>query len=1437
MDKKELTKKLIAGAVILGALAGAFWGASGYWTGGTFQPTENERALKNNQVLFDDQKNSLSQERGDTGDSFWEDRNAGDKVSGNQQPGYLFSPDEVAPEATTAGIVGADTGTAGTNAPGVEVTTRPGGTNGTVIGGTTGGTSGGTAGGGTGGSAQPTTPGSSVTGDGTVSNPYRGDSVLPDPGKDKEAPSTIPGLVPIHITDKAKFDVKEVIVRAPAGTELPPMYKGQVVDAAAIFNSLDSFVYTVSGDVYYWSGTDLGKLFRIDSISFDRNTWISMTGSATVTVPLEADTMYIKVSYRYRSDGDWIEYDKNPVAYPLKDSRIFLLNTTVKNESKIQKSQLVNFDSDTERLAVGDIFNLSGQLQRLVVQRESIPNGQVNNSPVLKKLFPGWTENGKPVDWHYPITVGRHVLQAPKSVDYDTKSFRIVLRHYWMESDYSLSTAEIPAADSLSYLQVLTAYTGRSTKTLRPPVYTQGVDFSRDSALTVDTLSLPNTVLYVNTDGVGENGFGLRVTKSYEADEGNPRYTAKDGILYNKDCTEILGVPTAVENLTVPEGVTRVSLPYGCGLKTLTVTEKNAAQFPDVNYARLPSGSTLVVDGEVLEEVLRAKADSLRSANLYVASIQDPNTVYRVRDSLILRGEDGLHGVLDTEVRWLSVPENVTGMEEGCLKGLEKLTMVYLPANGEEMKLEKGCFDEAPKLETVVCYSEAQYAAACAVAPEGVHVLLAGVTDADGYRYLDMGGGRIQLLGVPKDIQSFTGVIPGADGSSVTVTAIGNDAFSGCVNLRWVDLVPEVTAIGQNAFRGCTGLEGVVIGAKDSVMIGKGAFDGCTSLRFLASNALNCDLRSPELTLPCELDPTYCFLFCPLGGQGYNFNWVHFKAEDHITGYKLKDCGGTRVLYGLTDNEAWLAIRAGKTIEGDVSLPEDTSVIYISCFQDAQAAAGSFNLNWQELEYLREIKAYGFRDSGLGADVELPTEMIIGKAAFAGCTALEQLTIPGDCGDIRFSDELFYGCTALTRVTIGGLSRDSSISNGLFSGCSSLKELIFTDAPPRLSVYEFGNHFHFNLSQWGNDEAEEEHLKVIVPEGREEEFVNEWRCGFAGYPGNQELTGYQAMWQGVYEELKGNSPSDEDIRREVERRLLVGENHVRALLGLEKTDAVSHHFAYTVDENNRITLTEANDAEYVELTAATLDMPDGWVLDYIGPQAFRNSPRLMQVTLPESLLGIYNEPFSGVERTREDPLNVIVSSDDIPELMGFEQGVPYSFGLEDDCIQIMYLSGGDPEAILKKWLLPMAGYETLEDLAADAALSLEEPTADAVTQAVLEKLLAAENRLRTMVQYLEPVDSAEELTGITREEIDAAVASVLPDQQLQTLDPEEPVPLELEFREPQAEVPEKAEEEEAADPAEPLKPEEPASGAEEPQEPAPAADSPEASPEEADGEP
>ena len=67
------------------------------------------------------------------------------------------------------------------------------------------------------------------------------------------------------------------------------------------------------------------------------------------------------------------------------------------------------------------------------------------------------------------------------------------------------------------------------------------------------------------------------------------------------------------------------------------------------------------------------------------------------------------------------------------------------------------------------------------------------------------------------------------NGSTYSVTSIGESAFEGCDGLTSVTIPNSVTSIGESAFDGCYGLTSVTI--PNSVeSIGESAFEGCYGL-------------------------------------------------------------------------------------------------------------------------------------------------------------------------------------------------------------------------------------------------------------------------------------------------------------------------------------------------------------------------------------------------------------------------------------------------------------------------------------------------------------------------------------------------------------------------------------------------------------------------------
>ena len=1208
-----------------------------------------------------------------------------------------------------------------------------------------------------------------------------------DPDADKAMPNPNNGFINHPYDEDIINDTAESSrrVRFTISSNLDnSFYSGQRIDQRTIYNALETYVVVDLSDAYAWGADDYDKYVRVTAVSFDAGKTWSSDFPMTIPNSLKLGDMQIKVEYRFTQDGAWQETivgtDENYNSFTVEPSRILVLKAPLADDAETIDSSLILTSLYSQYAQLDSQYNLFYFLDKY------LPDGY------LTELFPGWTEYGLPVSWFYPVEYGRHVLEPAASVPLDTAKYRVEKKMYWMTPEYEVITDNTsPVKTSLSYLQTLTLYTGDSetqedgaeyVERLTVPQYVQAVDMPHYPYLSVDYLDLPDTVVYVDGSGVKDitdddilYDRGLQVAKGYTVADGNPRYTAENGLLYNKDKTQILGIPTERTELTVPAGTTKVVIPYRSGLTSLTLQATGLDDLPEINYQQMPHSSVLSIADSLLDDYLMQQRTTLQSTHLHVSAVENPTRRYTVKDDYAVTDDGMLHLVLTDAARWLSLPEYVTGLEQGALQNLANLTTLRLPENGGEVTFEKGWADGADNLQLIACYSQTQYEAARAAAPESVEVTLMG-EKVQGYTYLQQEDGTILLLAAPQDVTEFDGTVPTTDGGTLTVTDIGDGAFKNCNALEWVTLPQQTTAIGYQAFKGCSALQGVLIGTTDTIVMEKDAFAQCPSLRFVASNATNGDIRDADFTLTTSNGNST--LYAPSYAEsGYTGHWIAFDEASNITSYAMVDCGATRALYGCTNDNPWLMLRGGGTVNGTMTMPQGTIEIFSDAMEGARAADETyFSVDWDSLFGLGYIDSCAFANSDLGEAVSLPYNLQLGMAAFMGCTKMTSVDVPG--WNVMLNDSVFTNCTNLQQVSFGYLHYYASVNAGLFNSCSSLTDITFADTtPPKMSLYGPGMPFRFNANDWNDDESEEAHLHIHVPQGSETDYLESWRYAFVGYISDDETSAYQQMWRDVYNEMfdydNWIAPAIDDVNKEVDRRLLSAENHTRRLLGMDDASEVTRKYSFVTDEFGYMTLTGARDVTFTGLTAEELELPEGWFIDYIGTDAFKESPALRTVMLPDTLSGIYMNAFNGVEfdDADDDPwgwntvLYLYYASETPYELLGFEDGTPFSFGVPDDKISLCDNTiNGAEDAYIQAWTLPMTGYHTVSALRTAVTEDLTQqlgqtPTDEQVTEEMTARLLVGENRVRTMLDsrdtITDPADMVFDMAKAEAEEDNA----------------------------------------------------------------------------------
>ena len=377
----------------------------------------------------------------------------------------------------------------------------------------------------------------------------------------------------------------------------------------------------------------------------------------------------------------------------------------------------------------------------------------------------------------------------------------------------SLETVTIPA--SVTYVRDSAFYGCTSLKSVTIPesvTYIGGYAFA-------ECYSLKYADIPANVSGIGLSPFcNCRSLENINIDEANKWYTTVDGVLYDKDKTELINYPAGKKDSSyvIPEGIRtiREKAFYGClNLCELTipdsVTEIESGAFECSSLISDEYGTIKYVDGWV------------------VGSGHTANVVLK----------DGTRGIAfeafscDEIIEKVTMPDTVKYINAYAFENCTNLSEVLLSSSLEN--IESGVFFNCMKLADIVIpdsvisiTSDAFYNTAL-LDKQNTPVKYAGkwvIAAEDRDKIVIKDGTKGIANNAFSGCTSLTDItIPDS------VTKIGDYAFSNCNSLTEIKIPNKVKGIGGRVFWFCESLKNVTI--PDSVtMIGDMAFVGCKSL-------------------------------------------------------------------------------------------------------------------------------------------------------------------------------------------------------------------------------------------------------------------------------------------------------------------------------------------------------------------------------------------------------------------------------------------------------------------------------------------------------------------------------------------------------------------------------------------------------------------------------
>ena len=247
------------------------------------------------------------------------------------------------------------------------------------------------------------------------------------------------------------------------------------------------------------------------------------------------------------------------------------------------------------------------------------------------------------------------------------------------------------------------------------------------------------------------------------------------------------------------------------------------------------------------------------------------------------------------------------------------------------------------------------------------------------------------------------------NGTTYSVTSIGDYAFDFCRSLTSITIPSSVTSIGDYAFMGCSSLTSVTI-PNSVTSIGYSAFRGCSALT--------------SITIPNSVTSI---------GDGTFYGCSSLPVENNLRyadTYLVEAVDETLSTYSIKEGTKWIGAYAFSYCRSLTSITIPNSVTSIG--------------------YYAFCKCSSLRSITLSESV-----MSIGCSAFYGCSSLISITIPNSVTSIGHS--AFSRCESLTTVTIG--NSVTSIGEKAFSYCSSLKSITIPN-----SVTSIGPNTFFSCS-------------------------------------------------------------------------------------------------------------------------------------------------------------------------------------------------------------------------------------------------------------------------------------------------------------------------------------------------------------------------------------
>jgi len=544
-------------------------------------------------------------------------------------------------------------------------------------------------------------------------------------------------------------------------------------------------------------------------------------------------------------------------------------------------------------------------------------------------------------------------------------------------------------------------------------------------------------------------------------DSNNPAYTSVDGILFNKDKTELLCYPAGktettyeipygvtsigegafeccnLESITIPEGVTSIgnyAFEYCESLESITipasVTSIGESAFEwcvDLRSITLPDGVTSI-----------GKRTFYYCGSLTEINVDSNNSAYTSETGVLFNKDKTellCYPAGKTETTY-EIPYGVTSIGESAFECCEYLRSITLPEGvtsiGESAFGCCLCLVSITLPDSIASIGDyAFYHCDLLVSitiPGSVTSIGRDVfgdcwylteinVDSNNPAYTSVDGilfnkDKTELLCYPAGKTETTYEIP------YGVTSIGDYAFGCCESLESITIPDGVTSIGEGAFE-CCSLESITI-PNSVTSIGSHAFYQCDNLTDVYYGGTKEEWSSISID---EYDNEHLV------------NATIHYAEPDVDIVESGTCGDN--LTWTLDSEGTLTISGTGDMTGSPWDPYSEDIYKVI------------------IEYgVTSIGEYAFYNCSGLTHITIPDSITeIGGGAFTGCSGLTEIAIPN--GVTKIDHHTFDGCEGLTSITIP--DSVTHIADFAFVCCEGLTSVTIPDSVTYIESTAFGS--------------------------------------------------------------------------------------------------------------------------------------------------------------------------------------------------------------------------------------------------------------------------------------------------------------------------------------------------------------------------------------------